>query len=86
MGILEKFYDHLAEKPGSQLVHLPHSSVFYVRAAIEENLGVRLDPYDVERLLYEEGLLKAKDYGIPAWYRRKYFAHEVPPPYKPPPS
>lgn len=72
MNILEEFYKTL--KPGRQgeRVHKPHSSVYYVCAAVKQATGVEVHPYDMEKLIYEEGLLPVKEYKIPLWYRRKY--------------
>jgi hypothetical protein len=80
MGILEDFYRVIADENNKQRVHIPHSSVFYVRSAIEARTGVYLQIPEVENLLYEEGLLPAKDYKIPLWYRRKYLDPKEPAP------
>lgn len=80
MGILEDYYRVLANPNSRQRVHIPHSSVFYVRSAIEARTGTYLEIPEVEKLLYEEGLLPAKDYKIPLWYRRKYFEAKEPAP------
>lgn len=77
MSILDEFYEIMKVDPIKHIgvtrnINIPHSSVFYIRAVIERDLGTKLHVYEVERILYEEGMLPAKDYGIPAWYRKKY--------------
>ena len=39
-------------------LHIPHSSVFYVRAAIEADTGVRYTLKHVETAMKAEGMLK----------------------------
>ena len=39
-------------------LHIPHSSVFYVRAAIEADTGVRYSLRHVETAMKAEGMLK----------------------------
>ena len=41
-----------------QKIHIPKSDVFYVRAAIEADTGVRYSLDHVERAMYLEGHLK----------------------------
>lgn len=55
-NMLEAFYDAIRnEKLGS--LHIPHSSVFYVRAAIEADTGVRYTLKHVENAMKHEGML-----------------------------
>jgi hypothetical protein len=58
-------------------LNIPHSSVFYARAAIEAKTGIRLSTAKVQELLYEEGLCPSKDYGIPAWYADKHLGQDL---------
>jgi hypothetical protein len=55
-NILESFYDAIRTNKLKNL-HIPHSSVFYVRAAIEANTGVRYTLKHVERAMKAEGML-----------------------------
>ena len=57
--VIEEFYDALASNDTRSLhkVHIPKSDVFYVRAAIEEDTGVRYTLDHVERAMYLEGHL-----------------------------
>lgn len=61
--ILEEFYKALAYGDESRLlrVHIPLSDVFYVRAAIEADTGVRYSLDRIERAMYLEGMIPAKD-------------------------
>lgn len=62
-SILEKFYEALVARDGKLLFdyHIPRSDVFYVRAAIEVDLGVRYSLDRVERAMYLEGHLDRKE-------------------------
>ena len=62
-NVLEEFYKALADQDEGRLrrVHIPHSSVFYVREAIYQNTGVRYTLDHVERAMYEEGYLRKED-------------------------
>ena len=62
-NVLEEFYKALADQDEGRLrrVHIPHSSVFYVREAIYKNTGVRYTLNHVERAMYEEGYLRKED-------------------------
>jgi len=42
-------------------VHIPKSDVFYVRAAIEADTGIRYSLDHVERAMYLEGHLPRRD-------------------------
>ena len=55
-NILESFYDAIRTNKLKNL-HIPHSSVFYVRAAIEADTGVRYTLKHVERAMKAEGML-----------------------------
>lgn len=58
-NILEEFYSAVASGDNirAQRVHIPLSDVFYARAAIERDLGVRYSLDRIERSLYLEGML-----------------------------
>lgn len=59
--------------PYSELAKiLPSHTLVYVRAAIEQATGQRLTYKRINELLREEGLLQAKEYGIPQWYVDKW--------------
>lgn len=62
-NVIEEFYKALAEKDEGKLrrVHIPRSDVFYVRAAIEADTGIRYSLSHVERAMYLEGMLDKKD-------------------------
>lgn len=54
--ILEAFYYAIHTNTLHKL-HIPHSSVFYVRAAIEADTGVRYSLKHVENAMKHEGML-----------------------------
>jgi len=54
--MLEAFYDAIRANKLKEL-HIPHSSVFYVRAAIEADTGVRYTLKHVENAMKHEGML-----------------------------
>ena len=56
-NILEAFYDAIRNNKLNKL-HIPHSSVFYVRAAIEARTGKRFTLKHVENAMKAEGMLK----------------------------
>ncbi len=55
-NILEALYHAIRTNTLNRL-HIPHSSVFYVRAAIEADTGVRYTLKHVERAMKAEGML-----------------------------
>lgn len=61
--VLNEFYEALASGDAKRLrrVHIPKSDVFYVRAAIEADTGVRYTLDHVERAMYLEGMLDKRD-------------------------
>lgn len=61
--VLEEFYSALADQDEFRVskVHIPLSTVFYVRAAIEADTGVRYTLDRVERALYLENMIPRKD-------------------------
>ena len=56
-NMLESFYDAIRKNKLKDL-HIPHSSVFYVRAAIEADTGVLYSLRHVETAMKAEGMLK----------------------------
>ena len=59
-NVIEEFYKALVSNNGKavQKIHIPKSDVFYVRAAIEADTGVRYSLDHVKRAMYLEGHLK----------------------------
>ena len=53
-NILEEFYTSVQNNSFKKL-HIPHSSVFYIRALIEKDTGVRYTLAHVEKAMKEEG-------------------------------
>ena len=62
-NVIEEFYSAIAAGDSRKLqrIHIPRSDVFYVRAAIEQDTGVRYTLDHVERAMYLEGMLDRKD-------------------------
>jgi hypothetical protein len=62
-NVLEEFYSALADGSANRIrrIHIPRSDVFYVRAAIEADTGVRYTLDHVERAMYLEGMLSRND-------------------------
>jgi hypothetical protein len=62
-NVLEEFYLALADQDEGRLrkVHIPRSDVFYIREAIFQDTGVKYSLDHVERAMYLEGHLEAKD-------------------------
>lgn len=59
-NVIEEFYEALVSDDSKALrrIHIPKSDVFYVRAAIESDTGVRYTLDHVERAMYLEGHLQ----------------------------
>jgi hypothetical protein len=55
-NMLEAFY-HAIRTNRLKDLHIPHSSVFYIRAAIEADTGVRYSLKHVENAMKAEGML-----------------------------
>ena len=72
-NVIEEFYKSLAggDENGLRRCHIPRSDVFYVRNKIELDTGVKYTLDHVERAMYLEGHLKAKDVLDPN-RKRKY--------------
>ena len=56
-NMLEAFYDAVHNNKLKD-VHIPHSSVFYVRAKIEADTGIRYTLKHVETAMKAEGMLE----------------------------
>ena len=56
-NMLEAFYDAVHNNKLKDL-HIPHSSVFYVRAKIEADTGIRYTLKHVETAMKAEGMLE----------------------------
>ena len=56
-NILDAFYNALHNNTLHK-IHIPHSSVFYVRAAIEARTGERFTLKHVENAIKAEGMLE----------------------------
>jgi|TARA_R110000822_G_scaffold30716_1_gene89278 hypothetical protein len=52
--VLESFYDSLRNK-SYRYLHVPHSKVFYVRAALEKRTGIRYSLEEIETAMVAEG-------------------------------
>ena len=72
--VLVQFYSALASNNSDALkkVHIPKSDVFYVREKIFQDTGVRYTLDHVERAMYLEGMLEAKDVYQPHVKRKNY--------------
>ena len=73
-NVIEEFYRALADGDSRKLrrIHIPKSDVFYVRAAIEADTGVRYSLDHVERAMYLEGMIDRKDVLEPDRERSDY--------------
>ena len=62
-NVIEEFYEAIAANDSKRLrrIHIPKSDVFYVRAAIESDTGIRYTLDHVERAMYLEGMLDRRD-------------------------
>lgn len=73
MDLLDQFYEVVKTKENiADVMWLPHSSVFYVREALRQRAGITFDLKAVYDAMYELGACHPNDYGIPAWYQRKW--------------
>ena len=72
-NVIEEFYLALADEDEARLrrCHIPRSDVFYVRQKIYLDTGIKYTLDHVERSMYLEGLLEAKDVFHPN-KKRKY--------------
>ena len=62
-NVVEEFYRALASEDEGKLrrVHIPRSDVFYIREKIRNDTGIKYSLDRVERAMYLEGYLKARD-------------------------
>jgi len=80
VNLLEKFYYSLihGNEETPTAISLPHSSVFYIRAVIEEDkefvdkIGYMPSLAEVEKAMYLEGMLPWGEYSVPNWFARKH--------------
>ena len=72
--VIGEFYKALADEDEARLrrCHIPRSDVFYVREKILLDTGVKYTLDHVERAMYLEGLLDAKDVFEPHTRRLTY--------------
>ena len=56
-NMLESFYDAIRTTKLKEL-HIPHSSVFYIRSKIEADTGIRYTLKHVETAMKAEGMLE----------------------------
>ena len=73
-NVIEEFYLALADEDEAKLrrCHIPRSDVFYVRKKIFLDTGVQYSLDNVERAMFLEGLLDAKDVFQPSVKRKEY--------------
>jgi len=76
--VVGEFYRALAAGDEARMrrVHIPRSDVFYVREKIHQDTGVRYTLDHVERAMYLEGMLEAKDVYKPHLKRKDYGTRE----------
>jgi hypothetical protein len=62
-NVIEEFYKNLVSEDGrkAERVHIPRSDVFYVRRAYFESTGNWVSLDRMERAMYLEGMLQARD-------------------------
>jgi hypothetical protein len=72
-SVLKEFYKALLSNDEKKIkrVHIPRSDVFYVREKIFQDTGIKYTLDRVERAMYLEGMLDAKDVLDPK-RKRKY--------------
>ena len=61
--VLREFYKAVSASDMRKVdkIHIPKSDVFYIRALIERDTGVRYSLDHVERAMYKEGMLTRRD-------------------------
>lgn len=59
--VIERIYESLVNGDDIRKIHIPHSTVFYVREHLKDVFGETFPLDYVERCLYLEGMLEAKD-------------------------
>ncbi len=58
LSSLEILYDAIINEKSLDTIHIWRSEVYYARAAIEANTGIRLTLEKTHQYLVEEGLIK----------------------------
>ena len=73
-NVIEEFYNALANEDEATLkrCHIPRSDVFYVRQKILSDTGIKYTLDHVERAMFLEGMLSAKDVFKPHLKRKEY--------------
>ena len=73
-NVIEEFYSALADEDEAKLRrgHIPRSDVFYVRKKIFLDTGIQYSLDHVERAMFLEGLLDAKDVFQHSVKRKEY--------------
>ena len=73
-NVIEEFYSALVSRDESALrrCHIPRSEVFYIRQKILHDTGIKYSLDHVERAMYMEGFLDAKDVFQPNLKREEY--------------
>ena len=59
-NVIEEFYNHVLNNNLDKL-HIPHSDVFYVRAAVEAHYGKSFTLKHVEEAMIAEGCTECKN-------------------------
>ena len=72
--VVGEFYRALADGDEARMrrVHIPRSDVFYIREKIRQDTGIKYTLDHIERAMYLEGMLKAKDVYKPKIKRIGY--------------
>ena len=60
-NVLKEFYSRLVDGKSTKDIHIPHSDVFYVRAAVEAHYGRSFTLEHVERSMKLEGWLDSHE-------------------------
>ena len=73
-NVIEEFYNALADEDEAKLkrCHIPRSDVLLVRQKILIDTGIKYSLDHVERAMYVEGMLDAKDVFQPNVKREEY--------------
>ena len=73
-NVIVDFYNALANEDEATLKrwHIPRSDVFYVRQKILSDTGIKYTLDHVERAMFLEGMLNAKDVFKPHLKRKEY--------------
>lgn len=79
MDILTRFFSRLQNEDNSPFIEheIPYPNVMVIRHLVNEKFGTNLSYEEMYGILYEEGMLHPKAYGISAWYAAKWFKRKV---------